>query len=71
MASKRTGVVDATKLPTGKPSGPASAMTIAAPLEAGIDISQRFGPAVPGPTRGSRTPSRSPQIPTQERTHKR
>jgi hypothetical protein len=65
------GVVDTKNMPSRKPSGITSAMSIDSPLETGVDISGRFGPAAPNPPRGSRTPTRSPQIPTQERTHKR
>jgi hypothetical protein len=71
MAPKTNkGVVDTKNMP-GKPSGIVSAMSISSPLEAGVDISQTFGPDKPNPTRGSKTPNRSAQIPTQERTHKR
>jgi hypothetical protein len=68
--ARNKGVVDSKNMP-GKPSGIVSAMSISSPLEAGANISERFGPDKPSPTRGSRTPSRSAQIPTQERTHKR
>ena len=67
----RTGVTDTRDFPRGKPGGITSAMNITSPLEAGVDISQRFGADRPNPPRGSRTPNRSPQIPTQERTHER
>ena len=71
MAPKtNNGVVDTKNMPSGKPSGIVAAMSIPSPLEAGIDISSRFGPDKPSPSRGSKTPSRSAQIPTSERTHK-
>ena len=69
---KRVGGFDATKLPGVKPTGVVSSTEFSSSaLENASDVSQIFGAQKPNPPRGSRTPNRSAQIPTQERTHKR
>ena len=59
--NKRTsGTTDTKNFPEGRPSGIASPMNPAVPLEAGTDISQNFGADKPNPSRGLRPPTKGP-----------
>jgi hypothetical protein len=64
MAKKTNdGVVDTKNMPSGKPSGIASAMSIPSPLESGVDITDKFGADKRNPLRGLRAPKLGPHRP--------
>jgi hypothetical protein len=62
MASKRVGVVDATKLPTGKPTGIVSATEFSSSaLENAVDVTKAL--TSPDPPRGTKRPTLGPHRP--------
>jgi hypothetical protein len=61
--ARNNGVVDTKNFPRNRPTGTVKAMSIAAPLETGADISQTFGADKPNPPRGSKPPPKGPHRP--------